>query len=87
MKTLNLRAIYPKKNTSIPNIQHKKYKYRLRGMSITTPNMVWATDITYIKLKKGFAYLTVIFDLYIRYVVAYRVSLNMGKWILQRCSE
>ena len=77
MKTLNLRAIYPKKNTSIPNIQHKKYKYRLRGLSITTPNMVWATDITYIKLKKGFAYLTVIFDLYSRYVVAYRLSLNM----------
>jgi putative transposase len=79
MKTLNLQAIYPKKNTSIPNIQHKKYKYRLKGLSITTPNMVWATDITYIKLKKkkGFAFLTVIFDLYSRYVVAYRLSLNM----------
>lgn len=77
MKVLNLRAIYPKKNTSIPNIQHKKYKYRLKGLLITTPNMVWATDITYIKLKKGFAYLTVIFDLYSRYVVAYRLSLNM----------
>jgi len=77
MKMLNLRAIYPKRNTSIPNIQHKKYKYQLRGLKITTPNMVWATDITYIRLNKGFAYLTVIFDLYSRYVVAYKLSLNM----------
>jgi len=52
MHNLNIRAIYPKLNLSIPNKQHKKYPYLLSGMRIDHVNQVWASDITYLRLKR-----------------------------------
>jgi putative transposase len=74
MEILCLNAIYPKKRLSIANIEHKKYPYLLTGLKINRPNQVWATDITYIRMPRGFAYLTVIMDWFSRYVISYAVS-------------
>jgi len=76
MIKMGLIAIYPKKkkNLSEPNKQNKMYPYLLRGLSITRPNQVWSTDITYIKLEHGFCYLTAIIDWHSRYVVSWELS-------------
>jgi putative transposase len=74
MKKAGLRAIYAGKRTSIPIKWHQKYPYLLRDKAIWLPNQVWATDITYIKLGTGYAYLVAIIDLYSRKVLAWRVS-------------
>jgi putative transposase len=77
MKKAGLRAIYAGKRTSIPGKGHKKYPYLLRGKHIWLPNQVWATDITYIKLKGGNVYLVAIIDLYSRKILSWRVSNTM----------
>ena len=74
MKKAGLRAIYPKKRLSIPHLAHKKYPYLLKGMDIWLPNQVWATDITYIRLKGGHVYLVAIIDLYSRKILSWRLS-------------
>ena len=74
MRLMGLVAIFPTKSTSKPNPQHKVYTYLLRGVQITRPNQVWSMDITYIRLGKGFVYLTAIVDWYSRYVIAWRLS-------------
>jgi putative transposase len=74
MRQMGLRAVYPKPRTSQPGKGHKIYPYRLRDLSITRPNQVWASDICYIPMAKGFMYLTVIMDWYSRRVLAWRVS-------------
>lgn len=76
MKEMGLNAIYPRKklNLSEPGNQHKKFPYLLKGMPIIRPNQVWGTDITYIKLKKCFAYLVAILDWHSRYVIAWKLS-------------
>lgn len=77
MRKFGLRALYPKKNLSRANKMHKKYPYLLRGKLIWLPNQVWATDITYVKLKGGTVYLVAIVDLYSRKVLAWRLSNTM----------
>ena len=76
MRNMGLQAIYPKRkpNLSLSGKQHKKYPYLLKNLEIIRPNQVWGTDITYIRLKNGFAYLTVILDWYSRYVISWRLS-------------
>lgn len=74
MKQMGIEAIYPQKNLSKANPNHKKFPYLLRGLEIKSPNYVWSTDITYIKLLNGFAYCVAIIDWFSRYVVAWRVS-------------
>ena len=74
MKEMGIQAIYPKPNTSKPNAKHKIYPYLLRNLKIDKPSQVWATDITYIPMPKGFAYLTVIMDWYSRKVLSWRLS-------------
>lgn len=76
MKTLGLQAIYPKSNINLskPNKQHKIYSYLLRGVKIIRPNQVWSTDITYIRLVNGWAYLIAVIDWYSRYVISWRLS-------------
>lgn len=74
MTQMGLYAIYPKKNLSKPDEAHKKYPYLLRGISIKEPDHVWSTDITYVKLQEGFAYLCAVIDWYSRYVLAWRLS-------------
>ena len=63
-KVMGLRAIMPGPHTSKKNKEHKVYPYLLRGLTITRPNQVWATDITYIPMKKGYMYLIAIIDLH-----------------------
>lgn len=79
MKKMGLQAIYPKKkpNTSQGDVAHKKYPYLLKGLEITHSNHVWGTDITYIRLKGGFIYLTVIIDWFSRYIIAWKLSMTM----------
>jgi putative transposase len=77
MQILGIQPIYPHKNTSIPNKEHKKYSYLLRNLPITHANQVWSTDITYIRLKHGFIYLVAIIDWYSRKVLSWRISNSM----------
>lgn len=77
MKKFGLRAIYPKRNLSKPSKMHKKYPYLLRNKLIWLPNQVWATDITYVRLKGGYVYLMAIIDLFSRKVLSWRLSNTM----------
>lgn len=77
METLGIEAIHPRKNLSSPNLQNKKYPYLLRNVPIKRVNQVWSTDITYIRLKGGFVYLTAIIDWYSRFVLAWRLSTTL----------
>ncbi len=74
MQIMGLEAIYPKKRTSDPAKGHKKYPYLLRDLTITYPDQVWCTDITYIPLRSGFMYLVAIMDWYSRHVLSWRLS-------------
>ncbi len=74
MRTMGLQAIYRRPRTSKPGPWHKVYPYLLGGMEITRPNQVWAADITYIPMAKGFLYLVAIMDWYTRYVVVWSLS-------------
>jgi putative transposase len=77
MRVMGLEPIYPKPKTSIPNKQHAVYPYLLRDVEIVRSNQVWSTDITYIRLKHGFAYLVAIMDWYSRKVLSWRLSNTM----------
>ncbi len=74
MRTMGLQAIYRRPRTSRPGPGHQVYPYLLGSMKITRPNQVWAADITYIPMAKGFLYLVAIMDWYSRHVVAWRLS-------------
>jgi putative transposase len=77
MQDLHLVATYPKKRTTIPNHEHKKFPYLLRGVVPLHPNHIWSTDITYIGLSLGFVYLTAIIDWYSRKILSWRLSNTM----------
>jgi putative transposase len=77
MRKISLEAIYPKPDTSKANKKHKIYPYLLRGLVIDQPNKVWATDITYVRLKNGFVYLVAVIDWYSRKVLSWRLSNTM----------
>ena len=77
MRTMGLEAIYPKRRLSIPDKENVIYPYLLRGVTISRPNQVWATDITYIRLSCGFVYLVVIMDWFSRYILSWRLSTTM----------
>jgi putative transposase len=74
MGVMGLEAIYRRPNTSRPAPGHKAYPYLLKGREIHRVNQVWAADITYISLTRGFLYLVAIMDWHSRYVLAWRVS-------------
>jgi putative transposase len=74
MRSMDLLAIYPKPRLSQKHPEHKIYPYLLRGVEIMRANQVWATDITYIRLSRGFCYLVAIMDWYSRYVISWQVS-------------
>jgi putative transposase len=74
MRLMGLKAIYRRPRTSTPGPGHKIYPYLLGGMKITRPNQVWAADITYIPMARGFLYLVAIIDWYSRYVLSWRLS-------------
>lgn len=81
MRRLGLEAIYPKPNLSKPGKEHLKFPYLLKGLEISYSNQVWATDITYIRLKGGFIYLLVIMDWHSRYVIDFEVSNSLESTI------
>lgn len=74
MRQMGLRALYSKPRTSQPGTSHKVYPYLLRDLLINRPNQVWASDICYVPMAKGFSYLVVIMDWYSRRVLSWRVS-------------
>jgi putative transposase len=77
MDRLGLTAIYCRVNLSKCAPGHKKYPYLLRGVKIVRVNQVWSTDITYIRLRNGFVYLTAVIDWHSRYVLAWRLSTTL----------
>ena len=74
MRLMGLQAIYPRKNLSVPAPGHKIYPYLLRGLKIDRPNQVWSTDITYIRMIRGFLYLCAVIDWNSRLVLSWRLS-------------
>ena len=74
MGILGLAGMAPGPNTSRPHPQHTVYPYLLRGVEVVRPNQVWSTDITYLRLARGFVYLVAVMDWYSRKVLAWRVS-------------
>jgi putative transposase len=74
LRTLGLWALVPQPGTSRPAPEHRVYPYLLRGVAIERVNQVWSTDITYIRLRSGFAYLVAVLDWYSRYVLAWALS-------------
>ena len=88
MRLMGLEALYPKPRTSIPNKEHVIYPYLLRKVLVSRPNQVWAADITYIPMQKGFAYLVVIMDWASRYVLSWRVSSSLdSRFCLEALTE
>jgi putative transposase len=74
MQIMGLKAIYRRPRTSQPAPGHHIYPYLLRNIAITQPNQVWAADITYIPMARGFLYLVAIIDVYSRYVLSWKLS-------------
>jgi putative transposase len=74
MGVMGIEAIYQKPRTTKPTPEHEKYPYLLRGLEIRVPNQVWCTDITYIRLRRGFVYLVAVMDWFSRYVLTWRLS-------------
>ena len=77
MKRMGIEALYRRPRTTKPEPGHKIYPYLLRGMEIVRPNQVWAMDITYIPMARGFVYLAVVLDWFSRRVLAWGVSITM----------
>ena len=77
MKRMGIEAIYRRPNTSKPAPGHKIYPYLLRGLKVERPNQVWAMDITYIPMARGFVYLAAVVDWFSRRVLAWRLSITM----------
>jgi putative transposase len=77
MKRIGLEALYRRPNTSKPAPGHKVYPYLLRKLAVTRPNQVWATDITYVPMARGFVYLVAVVDWFTRRVLAWRVSISL----------
>ena len=77
MKRMGIEALYRRPNTSKPAPGHKIFPYLLRKLPVTRPNQVWAMDITYIPMARGFVYLTAVVDWFSRKVLAWRLSITM----------
>jgi putative transposase len=82
MDKMGIEALYPKPRLSEPHPGHKVWPYLLREVAVTRPNQVWACDITYVPLAKGFAYLVAIIDWYSRKVLSWRLSNCPGHLVL-----
>lgn len=78
MRIMGIEAIYRRKNTSKPHPDHTVFRYLLRNLVIDRPNQVWAADITYIPMARGFLYLVAIIDWFSRKVLAWRLSNSMA---------
>jgi putative transposase len=77
MRRMGIEALYRRPRTTKPEPGHKIYPYLLRGVEITQPNQVWAMDITYIPMERGYVYLAVVLDWFSRRVLSWSVSITM----------
>ena len=77
MQRMGIEALYRRPRTTKPEPGHKVFPYLLRGIEVTRPNQVWAMDITYIPMAKGFVYLAVVLDWFSRRVLSWRLSITM----------
>lgn len=80
MDVLGLKAVFPGPRVSTPAPGHRIYPYLLRGVAILRADQVWSTDITYIRLPRGFVYLTAVIDWFSRYVLSWSVSVTLDLW-------
>ncbi len=87
MRKMGLAGMAPGPNTSRPHPEHKVYPYLLRGILVVRPDQVWSTDITYIRLSRGFAYLVAVIDWYSRRVLSWRISNSMEAEFCVDCLE
>ncbi|SFH05847.1 putative transposase [Duganella sp. CF458] len=87
MREMGLAGMAPGPATSKPHPEHKVYPYLLRGVAVTRPNQVWSTDLTYIRLARGFAYLVAVIDWYSRKVLSWRISNSMDASFCVDCLE
>jgi len=87
MRQIGLAGMAPGPNTSQVHPKHKIYPYLLRGLPVVRPNQVWSTDITYVRLPRGFAYLVAIIDWYSRKVLSWRLSNSMDAGFCVDCLE
>lgn len=87
MREMGLAGMAPGPNTSKAHPENKVYPYLLRGVSVVRPNHVWSTDITYIRLAHGFAYLVAVIDWYSRKVLSWRISNSMETVFCNDCLE
>jgi putative transposase len=77
MAVMGIEAVYPKPKLSQPGEGHKIYPYLLSGVEVKRANQVWSTDITYIRMTRGFVYLVAVMDWFSRYVLSWSLSLTM----------
>jgi putative transposase len=77
MQLMGIASIAPKPNTSKGNKAHKAYPYLLRGLDINRPDQVWCSDVTFIRMRGGFVYLTAVMDWHSRFVLSWEVSVTM----------
>lgn len=88
MQKMRLKVIYCQPRTTISDPTKYKYPYLLRSMKVTRANQVWAIDITYIPMQKGFMYMTAIIDIYSRYIVNWSISNTMeADWVTEVVKE
>ncbi len=87
MRQMGLAGMAPGPNTSRAHPEHRIYPYLLRGVAVVRPQQVWSTDITYIRLERGFAYLVAIIDWYSRKVLSWRLSNSMDAAFCVDCLE
>lgn len=84
MRRMGLEAIYPKKRLTVRNGAQRVYPYLLRNLTIVRPDQVWCSDITYLRLKGGFAYLVAVMDWFSRYVLSWELSMSLeSRWCLR----
>jgi putative transposase len=88
MRLMGIEAIYPKPRTTVRNGEHRIFPYLLRDRVINRPNQVWASDITYVPLARGFVYLVAVLDWFSRHVVSWRLSNTLeGSFCLEALEE
>jgi putative transposase len=87
MKKMGLLTIYPKRDLSRPAPHHKKYPYLLRGLTTERPNQVWSTDITYVKMNRGYMYLIAVIDWHSRFVLSWKTSNTMTIDFCRACLQ
>ncbi len=87
MRTMGLEAIYPKPKLSRRNDEHKVFPYLLRDVPVVRPGQVWASDITYIRMRRGFVYLVAVMDWFSRYVLSWSVSVTLDVYFCLEALE